>query len=599
MNPSDEIKQKLDIVDFIREYIPVKAVGANFQALCPFHGEKTPSLVISPEKQIWHCFGCGKGGDVFSFLMEMEGLGFIEAVRELAPKVGVVLRNDNPEAYSKRNRLLDIMALSVKYYHHILGTPAGAKSLAYLIKRGLTPEIIEEWKIGYSQDSWDSLINFLLARPLEGKKYLAAEILEAGLIIKKEGAANRFYDRFRDRLMFPVYDVSGNPIAYSARINPEVINDKVGKYINSPQNPIYDKSRVLFGLDKAKSHIKSQDLAIVVEGQMDVIACHQFGYKNAVASSGTALTTEQVALLKRYTNNIALCFDADAAGQLAADRGIKEAMAQEMNIRVIIIPSGKDPDDALRQDPSSFELAVKEAKPMMEYYFNKVIAGLDLSSVETKKEVAKKMLAMIAKLVNKIEAAYWLKVVSQALETDENALRESLPKEVGKEAVATVKAPQVALKSREEQLSELLLAIVIRFPDFLPYVIAKLELDWLENDENRSFYKNLIIYYNKTSALDYSGFRANLLSIDDKAANVLDRLILLGEKDFYSYEAKNVQEEIIKILIDLKKYYLQKQIASAQKEMALAEKSGEIDKINQILERLKVLTDSQRNNQIN
>lgn len=598
MNPSDEIKQKLDIVDFIREYIPVKAVGANFQALCPFHGEKTPSLVISPEKQIWHCFGCGKGGDVFSFLMEIEGLGFVEAVRELAPKVGVTLRNDNPEAYSKRNRLLDIMALSVKYYHHILGTKVGEKPLAYLKKRGLTSEIIEEWQIGYSQDTWDSLISFLSARPVEGKKYLVQEMLEAGLIIKKEGAANRFYDRFRDRIMFPVNDVNGNPIAYSARLNPEVVNDKVGKYINSPQGPIYDKSRVLFGLDKAKNHIKTKDLVIVVEGQMDVIACHQFGYKNAVASSGTALTTEQVALLKRYTNNIALCFDADAAGQLAADRGIKEAMAAEMNISVIIIPSGKDPDDALRQDPSSFEIAVQEAKPMMEYYFNKVTAGLDLTDVSNKKEVAKKMLAMIAKLANKIEAAHWLKVTAQALETDENALRESLPKETIKETLVPFKTPQVAPKAREEQLSELLLAIIIRFPDFIAYVISKMEPLWLENENNRSFYKNLIIYYNKNNALDYSGFRDYLAIEASGAVDILDRLILLGEKDFYSYEAKNVQEEIIKTIIELKKYYLQKQIAMAQKAMANAEKSGDVDAINKILEELKGLTDSQRNNQI-
>ncbi len=598
MNPSDEIKQKLDIVDFIREYIPVKAVGANFQALCPFHGEKTPSLVISPEKQIWHCFGCGKGGDVFSFLMEIEGLTFLEAVRELAPRVGVVLRNDNPENHSKRNRLLDIMALSVKYYNHVLKTSVGEKPLVYLTKRGLTPEVIEDWQIGYSPDSWDSLMKLLSARPLDDKKYLPQEMLEAGLVVKKEGAGSRFYDRFRDRIMFPVCDVNGNPIAYSARINPEVVNDKVGKYINSPQGPIYDKSRVLFGLDKAKNYIKSKDLAIVVEGQMDVIACHQFGHKNAVASSGTALTSEQVALLKRYTNNIALCFDADAAGQLAADRGIKEAMAAEMNIRVIIIPNGKDPDDALRQDPNSFELAVKEAKPMMEYYFDKITAGLDLTAVENKKEVAKKMLAMIAKLANKIEAAYWLKITAQALETDENALRESLPKESVREVIVPVKTPQVASKSREEQLSELLLAIIIRFPDFVSYVISKLELDWLENETNRSFYKQLIIYYNKNNALDYSGFRESLVTGTSEAADILDRLILLGEKDFYSYEAKNIQEELIKVIIELKKYYLQKQIAMAQKAMAEAEKSGNVDEINKILERLKSLTDSQRNNQV-
>ena len=600
MNPSDEIKQKIDIVDFIREYIPVKAVGANFQALCPFHGEKTPSFVISPEKQIWHCFGCGKGGDLFSFVMEMEGLGFVEAVRLLAPRAGVTLRNQNPETYSKRNRLLDVVALSVKYYHHLLNSPVGQKSLDYLKRRGLSQEIIDEWQIGYSPDSWDSLSSFLATRPVEGKKYNAEEMFEAGLVIKKEGSSNRYYDRFRDRLMFPVYDVSGNPIAYSARLNPdkEAAGDKMGKYINSPQNAIYDKSRVLFGLDKAKNYIKTKDLAIVVEGQMDVITCHQFGFKNAVASSGTALTTEQITLLKRYTNNIALCFDADKAGQLAADRGIKEAMAQGMNIKVIIIPNGKDPDEALRQDLASFIIAVRDAKPMMDYHFAKVTGDLDLRLVENKKEVASKMLAMITKLTNRVEADYWLKVLAQTLDIDENVLRESLPNEKEAPAVVKPKVKEPALKSREEQLSELLLAIIVRFPDFIYYVISKLEPDWLETEFLGSFYKNLIIYYNKNNALDYAGFREYLSGEGGGSAEILDRLILLGEKDFYAYEKENVQSEIIKIIVELKKYYLQRKIYLAQKAMAIAEENGETDKINQILEELKVLTDSQRNNQI-
>lgn len=599
MNPSDEIKQKIDIVDFIREYIPVKAVGANFQALCPFHGEKTPSFVISPEKQIWHCFGCGKGGDIFSFVMEMEGLGFVEAVRLLAPKAGVVLHTQNPENYGKRNRLLDIMALSVKYYHHLLTNPIGEKPLNYLIRRGISKEIIEEWQIGYSPDAWDSLSSFLATRPLEGKKYSADEMVEAGVVIKKDGA-NRYYDRFRDRLMFPVYDVTGNPIAYSARINPdkEAAGEKMGKYINSPQNAIYDKSHVLFGLDKAKSFIKSKDLAIVVEGQMDVITCHQFGFKNAVASSGTALTTEQISLLKRYTNNIALCFDADTAGQLAADRGIKEAMAQGMNIKVIIIPSGKDPDDSLRHDLASFVIAVRDAKPMMEYHFDKVKSDLDLSLVENKKEVARKMLMMISKLTNKIEADHWIKTLAQTLDTDENVLRESLPTDKEREIVKPLRTQKVAARSREEQLSELLLAIIVRFPDFVAYVVSKLSPAWLETEFLSSFYKNLIIYYNKTAALDYPGFREYLVKENNGSAETLDRLILLGEKDFYSYEKENVQAEIIKIIVDLKKFYLQKQIAVAQRAMAEAEKNGEIDKINKILDELKVLTDLQRNNQV-
>ncbi len=600
MNPSDEIKQKLDIVDFIREYIPVKAVGANFQALCPFHGEKTPSLVISPEKQIWHCFGCGKGGDLFSFLMETEGLSFPEAVRQLAPRAGVVLKNQDPAISSKRNRLLDITELSVKYYHHLLTTPLGKKAFDYLIKRGLTTEVIEEWKIGYSPDSWDALGFFLNTRPLEGAKYNSLEIVEAGLAIKKDGPGNRVFDRFRDRIMFPIWDVNGNAIAFTARLNPEkeASVEKTGKYINSPQSSIYDKSRVLFGLDKAKNFIKERDLAIIVEGQMDAITCHQFGFKNVVASSGTALTTEQITLLKRYTKNIALCFDADKAGQLAADRGIKEAMAQEMNIKVIIIPNAKDPDDALRQDLASFVLAVKEAKPVMDYHFEKVIAGLNLDMVENKKAVADKMLPMIVKLGNKVEADHWLKILAQTLAIDENVLRESLPKEKDKIYTKPVTlTSKVITKSREEQLGELLLAIILKFPEFIDYAAAKVEIDSLEGADLSSFYKNLIIYYNKNKALDYTSFRA-YLQAEKADASVLDRLILLGEKDFYSYEPANILPEIINIIAELKKYYFQKRILQASQAMAIAEKNGEAEKIEEIMEELKRLNDLQRNNQI-
>lgn len=345
MSQSEEIKSKLDIVEVIREYIPVKAVGANFQALCPFHNEKSPSFVISPEKQIWHCFGCGRGGDVFAFVMEKEGLGFMEVLRLLAPKAGVVLQYENQQEYSERNRLLDILELAGKYYAHILSTPIGREAREYLIKRGLSDENITEWQLGYSQDSWSGLYDFLKARPLTGKKYTDEEILSAGLTVKKEAqnsGGRGYYDRFRDRIMFPIWNVNNNLIAFTARVNPnKEQTEKMGKYINSPQTKIYDKSRVLFGLNKAKSAIRQEDMAIVVEGQMDAISCHNHGFKNVVASSGTALTTEQVALIKRFTNNLALLFDMDAAGQMAADRGIKEALAQEMNLKIIVLSSGR------------------------------------------------------------------------------------------------------------------------------------------------------------------------------------------------------------------------------------------------------------------
>jgi DNA primase len=601
MSQAEEVKSKLDIVEVIREYIPVKAVGANFQALCPFHNEKSPSFVISPDKQIWHCFGCGRGGDVFSFVMEKEGLGFIEAMRLLAPKAGVTLINENPEEYSKRNRILDILELSGKYYAYNLNNSVNKIPLKYLDKRGLNSETINEWQLGYSPDSWDSLYNFLKARPLSGQKFSNEEMFEAGVIIKKDPNRGQsgYYDRFRDRIMFPIWDVNNNLIAFTARVNPEKEKtEKMGKYINSPQSAVYDKSRVLFALNKAKTAIRKADLAIVVEGQMDAISCHQAGFTNVVASSGTALTREQVTLLKRFTNNIALSFDMDDAGQMAADRGIKEVLAQEMNLKIIVLPYGKDPDECLKNNPADFKKAVYEAKPMLEYYFNKISDGLNLSELDNKQLVAKKMLAMIALVSNNLERDFWLKKLSADLEINEAVLRENLDKNLstivrtsGVENNINVAGLVSQNLSREEKLSELLLSLLIKFPDFLSYTINNLEPDLLAGEGNIGFYKSLIIYYNKVAILDYKEFHAYLEESGSQMQNFLEKLILLGEKDFYNYEDTQAKSEIIKTIIELKKFSYQKKIKQIEKLLIESEKNKESEKTISLMEELKNLTD--------
>ncbi len=591
MSQVEEIKSKLDIVEVIREYVNVKAVGANFQALCPFHNEKTPSFVISPEKQIWHCFGCGRGGDVLAFVMEKEDLNFIETLRLLAPKAGVTLKYENPKDYSERNRLLDILELAGKYYNHLLGTPAGQAAKDYLLQRGLTEETINDWQLGYSHDAWDSLYKFLKARPLSGQKYTDEEIFLAGLITKKEGGRG-YYDRFRDRIMFPIWDTNNNLIAFSARINPaKEKTEKMGKYINSPQTKIYDKSRVLFALNKAKQAIKKEDLAIVVEGQMDVISCHQHDFINVVASSGTALTSEQISLIKRFTPNLALSFDMDDAGQMAADRGIKEALAQEMNLKIIILP-GKDPDECLRNNPADFRQAVAEAKPMLEYYFEKISVGLNLSQLNNKKIVTQKMLAMISLVHNSLEQDFWLKKLSEAVEVKETLLRESLDrKSINYSVAAPKKDRPISTISREERLAELLLALLVRFSDFINYVISNLEPDYLQGEELARFYKNLIIHYNKATSLDYDNFRFYLEEQGDGDEKLLDKLILLGEKDFYNFDNNQAKNEIIKILVDLKKYGCQRKIKKLEKLISRAEKEEREEELEILMNELKSLTD--------
>lgn len=603
MNASDEIKQKLDLVEVIREYVPVKAVGVNFQALCPFHGEKTPSLVISPEKQIWHCFGCGRGGDLFSFVMEIENLSFTEAVRQLAAKAGVVLRYDTKESLTKRNRVLDILELSAKYYAKVLELPANQKIRDYLTRRGLTVEQLASWQIGYSQESWDALLKFLSQYPKNGQPYTPQEIFEAGLAISKDGRGERYYDRFRGRIMFPIWDTTGNVIAFTARINPdkEAI-EKTGKYINSPQGQVYDKSKILFALNRAKTFIKEQDLTIVVEGQMDAITCHNFGFKNVVASSGTALTAEQISLLKRYSHNIALCFDADKAGQLAADRGIKEAMAQDLNISIITIPNGKDPDECLRHNPDDFRQAVAEAQPMMAYYFNKISAGQDLSRVEVKKKIAAQSLEIISKFNSRVEADYWLRVVAEHLEIDEGMLRADLSalkcSKPATTAVVSAKSEKITSLDRFSQLSELFLAILLRFPDLIAYASANLEPDWLVGILPTQFYKNIIINYNKNSLLDYEAERANAAAFGSEQLIFLDKLAIIGEKSFIDKEIEGARSELIKVISELKRHYLQIKLRQVQVKLAAAEAANDIAVIDEIMAEIKFLNDELRNNQV-
>ncbi len=628
-NPSDEIKSKLDIVDVIREYIQLKAAGLNFRANCPFHREKTPSFMVSPEKQIWHCFGCGKGGDVFSFVMEIEGLSFVETLRLLAKKAGVTLKKADPALTSKRNSLLDILELSAKYYHKVLtGSPAAETARAYLSERGITAETIETWQIGYSPDTWDSLTNFLKSRGF-GEN----EIFLAGLSVKKEKTPG-FYDRFRGRIMFPIHDINGNVAGFTARVRKEKeTEEKMGKYINTPATMIYDKSKILFGLDKAKMAVKSEDAAVLVEGQMDAITAEQNGFKNVIATSGTALTAEQVNLIKRYSNNLFLSFDMDKAGDLAAERGIAAAMQAEMNIKVIEIKGAKDPDECIKNNPEAWRQAVLNAKPMMQYYFDKTFAKLNLKDYEGQNQAEKILLPVIAKFGSKTEQDFWLKKLSQEVNANENSLREKLGEIIKKQNQANSPArPQdraaqelsQVKPSREQMLSELLLAFAIRFPAHLEYVINHIGPEDLAGESNQLLYKNLIIYYNKLIdlwtreggnfdlAINYLSLKEWLSNPDNftedsnaktdsqpdnyKCLSLLDRLVLLADKDFYDYSEEQVKAEIINIMATLRVNYLNnrrhaiaKLISALEKENISGQEKNE--KLKNLMEEFKALTE--------
>src|SRR3989339_1072291 len=386
-----QIKDKIDVADLVGEYVQLKPAGVNRKGLCPFHHEKTPSFMVSPERASWHCFGCGKGGDIFTFIEEIEGMEFKEALKYLANKAGVTLTSNFKSEVnsSQKNRLKELNNEAARFFHNFLLKMSVSKpALDYLLNRGIKMETIEEWRVGYIPEQWDLLTQYLLK-----KGFAIDDLVASGLTIKRDNADPKthrgFYDRFRGRIMFPIWDVQGEVVGFTGRILVEKENSG-GKYVNTPQTIVYDKSRVIFGLNKAKQEIRARNLIVMVEGQMDVIACHQAGMKNVVASSGTALTEEQVHLLKRYSNNVAIAFDADAAGQNAAKRGIDVAMQEGMNIRVIQIPpgEGKDADECLQKNPEVWFKAVAEAVSVMDWYFKNILFGVNLHDPRKKQQTA-------------------------------------------------------------------------------------------------------------------------------------------------------------------------------------------------------------------
>ncbi|MDZ4229676.1 MAG: DNA primase, partial [Candidatus Veblenbacteria bacterium] len=469
-NDVEQIKSRLDIIEVVGEYIRLKQSGQNWKGLCPFHGEKTPSLMVHREKQIWHCFGCGLGGDVFEFIEKIENVEFPEALEILARKAGVELtsrQGGGPEA-GKRLRLFHLLEVATAFYREQLKSSAsGAVARAYLAKRGVTPESVADFSLGYAPPEWDKLTNHL-----RNNGFSIEEALLSGVAMKSERGPG-VYDRFRDRLLFPITDAQSRVVGFGGRtLDPEA---KEAKYINSPQGPIYNKSLILYNLDKAKLYIKEAGCAVLVEGYMDIIGSWEAGVRNVVATSGTALTPEQVKLLKRYTNELRLAFDADLAGRTASERGIDLALQAELEVKVIKLPQGKDPDDAARVDAVGFKSAVESALPIGDYAFATVLGQVDTTTREGKKQAAKLLLAAIVKLPDPVDRDYYLKRLARELDVDERSLRERLP--VNRTPVAGA-SPEpvtepVAKPSREQLLSERLLVLLVGFgPELWPLTLG-------------------------------------------------------------------------------------------------------------------------------
>ncbi|MFH0819709.1 MAG: DNA primase [bacterium] len=586
---TDEIKSRLDIAEVIREYIKLNPAGTNFKALCPFHNETTPSFMVSSEKQIWHCFGCGEGGDIFGFVMKMENIEFIDALRLLAKKAGVRLTRQDPKLASLRGRLTEIMNEAIEFYQYNLWqAPLGQFARDYLNQRKISKDSAQEFKLGFAPASWDSLINFLKKRGFQDQ-----DILAAGLIIKKDSGAG-FYDRFRNRLIFPIFDVHNQPVGLGGRtLAFGGDEEKTAKYINTPQTLIYNKSQAIYGLDKAKLEIRKKELIIIVEGYLDVISSHQVDIKNVVATSGTALTAEHLKILKRYSQNLALAFDADLGGDSARSRGLDLALAHGLNVKLILIPQGKDPDECIKLDPKLWQQSVAQPLNFLDYYFEKTFANLDLSKAENKKKAAKILLPLINKIADKIEQNHYLKKLAEILGVPEQILHESLSAPAAERGRPTF---QPVRGERHHLLSERILSLALKYGLNLDYLINNLTPTMLADDTARKIYNNLIIYYTNSNVkdfsfnFDYPEFRNLLAEEDSSLTAYADQLVLLAEKDFFDFSQDLIRKEILEDVKSLKKDYFKSELKKIEEKIKQAEKIKNNNEIEKLFEQFNQLT---------
>jgi len=485
MSVITEVKQRLDIVELVSEYVTLQKAGRNFKGLCPFHSEKHPSFFVFPEQQSWHCFGaCGTGGDILSFIMKKESIDFGQALRLLAQRGGITLSPlEAPDKAKdeKNERLFQINEAATEYYHHLLSsTKAGEATRNYLAKRKVTTETIEEFRLGFSPDAWEALKNYLL-----GKSYTEKELVEAGLIIEKEGGGS--YDRFRNRLLFPICDIQGRVTGFGAR----VLDDSLPKYINSPQTSIFDKSSNLYGIDKAKSAIKKKNLVIIVEGYMDVLTAHQHDWQNVVGSMGTSLTENQVEVIKRLSNNITLALDADLAGEEATLRGKAILAYSNADANVILLPPGKDPDEVIREDPALWQKLVEQAMPILDFAFQSVISKVDINKAKDKSLAVQKLLPAIYEIKDPTQKFHYVEKLARALKIRTSDIEVALQK-----LKTARKRPQLSKPTEQSRLArqfvssaieEYCLALLLQYPGLRP-LAQELSPEHFESTENREVF---------------------------------------------------------------------------------------------------------------
>ena len=620
-----EIKSKLDIVEFIGEQVPLKKAGQSYKGLCPFHSEKTPSFVVTPGRESWKCFGCGKGGDIFSFVMEREGVGFPDALQRLAARAGVELDERTSREDARRKRLRDALESAITFYHQVLtGSRHGQAALEYLRGRGITDETIASFQLGYAPDAWDELSK----RLVEKRGYRPEELESVGLAARGRRPASAgspgVYDRFRGRIIFPIRDASGGAMGLGGRILGDGDGGGDGggpKYLNSPATPLFDKSRALYLIDRAKSPIRKAKQAVIVEGYTDALMAHQAGFTNVVASLGTALTPGQVELLTRYAPAIALAYDVDPAGQSAGSFGAVElsALIGEVqrsgapigltDVSVVRLPDGKDPDEVIRSDPEAWRAAVASGRPVMEYLVDLYSERFDPRTVDGRKKLVAAVMPALRRVADPVERDAYLQLLARRSGVEERVLLEVLHRtdrrpvgpgarrseggrpsdhagaKLSVEAILAARGgvdPERIVASLSS-LEQTLLRLLLLYPEQQLRVLDRLAATDLPTTPARELWKAIVA---ERSGPEPSFVRERYLERLDPELRAI-AIALLAHREPVELDSQLAAQAVDQCLLRLERARIDERVDHLRAELAEAEARGDVEARKALLEQTR------------
>ena len=575
MDQIAEVKQKADVVDIISSYVSLTKSGRNYKGLCPFHSEKTPSFMVSRELQIFKCFGCNEAGDVFAFIQKMEGVDFPQALEQLAERTGVTLEKSRTDPESgKKRALYEINHLTAEFYHYILTKhPSGKKSLEYLRKnRGLTDQTIEDFKIGYAPETWDTLQQFLVK-----KKYKLEDMTSAGVIIQKSSGQG-YLDKFRGRVIFPFTGIDGKIAGFSGR----TLFDREPKYLNTSETPIFHKGSFIYGLNKAKVAIK-QDGAVFVEGPVDVLSAHQAGIKNVVATSGTALTQQQIIVISRYTEDLIFSFDSDTAGASAIQRAIELAEKENLNVKVVLIPDKyKDLDEYVRANPKETKETLKNPIPVYDFYVANALKKNHKETALGKKRIMEELAEKFSKVSNPVILEHYSKLVSKELNLNEETVTSMLTKKYSPKQEFYSEEKFTASKKSPH---EFMIALLLKAPlDTSQSILYKLAQKDFTNPVLQEIFTELKDYnLGRKRKFDIKYFSSKLAEELQNVANEL----YLWDIEYIIDDPKKLEAELESTLIRIKRETAKKELKELTDKIRQAELGKNTKLVSELSEKFK------------